>query len=704
MLGKHSQESIDRMKAAKYERWLSSLDWSKVEPFWDITFDKSSRNKASYVLSFRIFKSLVDQRKTVLDMLDMGYPKHLASFMSKFLKGKITLTKEEFEKDYIEKGLSLDEISKKYRIGRENVTYLREMWDIKATGPKYQLRKRTESPITEEQRQIIIGSLLGDAGRMSSSSVKFKHGGPQKEYLLWKYEKLKSIACQKSLKLQPYVTDTGNEGLSCIFYTRANSDVEQILRMFYPDGKKIVTKEILNNLSPLAIAVWFMDDGKTDFKIHSSYCASPESTICTDSFSVEMCQMICDWFDERFGIKCMLTKSSKGSPRVRIRAQSSYAFLSMLWDYVLPCLEYKVKYEASKKRIEKKRTLERSVICRNRIINDVPTGESFIELDLNKRDEWVQEVVKAYQQAGFDSILPNPKFCKIDLYKAINFSYGSLLLPDCIAFSKIGHKFCSGHFPSIWKTRSKGRQSPEDVFSETRYMCEIVTDILMRGSRPTCSAIRRGIRSYRGSKAISSFMPLIASAIFEKYATENSSVLDFCGGFGGRMMGAWMSPKVKSIYVLEPELETFKGLISLRHSLRKTGTYKETDIKNVDFMHMKTLQDATFDFCLTSVPYFDAEEYSKNACQSYVQYGTYGQWFEKFLLDAIREASRVCKVVAINVNNTGPYKIADDLRDWLKKEKILRQEDRIRYSKYGGGFKYEPLFIIQAGAPAGPFE
>ena len=111
---------------------------------------------------------------------------------------------------------------------------------------------------------------------------------------------------------------------------------------------------------------------------------------------------------------------------------------------------------------------------------------------------------------------------------------------------------------------------------------------------------------------------------------------------------------------------------------------------------MKQFHDNAFDFCFTSPPYFDAEKYEENSSQSSQAYYKYGDWFENWLLPAINEAQRISKKTAINIANTGAYHIADDLRRYFEQNDIQWQEDQIRYpSRFGGKFRFEPIFIIE---------
>ena len=125
--------------------------------------------------------------------------------------------------------------------------------------------------------------------------------------------------------------------------------------MFYKNGKKGINKEILNKLSDLSLAVWMMDDGITYFahnkKLKTGYNISPEVSLCTDSFSPEENQMICDWLEEKWEIKAHVRESRN---RVIINSTSVPDFLFLIHPHIIPSMLYKVDYEEYKKKTSSK--------------------------------------------------------------------------------------------------------------------------------------------------------------------------------------------------------------------------------------------------------------------------------------------------------------------------------------------------------------
>jgi hypothetical protein len=68
-----------------------------------------------------------------------------------------------------------------------------------------------------------------------------------------------------------------------------------IQKMFYKKGKKFITTEIENYITPLALAIWIMDDGGW---------AKPGVRIATNSFNLEQVEFLAQVLRNKFGLNC----------------------------------------------------------------------------------------------------------------------------------------------------------------------------------------------------------------------------------------------------------------------------------------------------------------------------------------------------------------------------------------------------------------
>lgn len=114
--------------------------------------------------------------------------------------------------------------------------------------------------ITPWQRQIILGTVLG-----GSSVVKPKGGrnsylsmrGKDAYWLEYKSQELKNLASPT-----PFLIE--NENKYFRWHSLCYPEFNEFHNLFYADGKKHVTMDILNELRDIGLATWFLDGGKVE--------------------------------------------------------------------------------------------------------------------------------------------------------------------------------------------------------------------------------------------------------------------------------------------------------------------------------------------------------------------------------------------------------------------------------------------------------
>tara|TARA_Y100000310_G_scaffold319966_1_gene375869 strand:- start:4390 stop:6480 length:2091 start_codon:yes stop_codon:yes gene_type:complete len=688
-----SKEAVEKMNISKQKKLLSKYKWELIEPYLDVDINIGSRNRKKKFITLREFKQLILDGNSLKDMYKVT-SKHLVMFYSKFSQGEISLSSEKFNEEY-KNGMSLVDIAEKHKISKDSITFLRQLYGVKNTGPTYIHRKQTEVPLTLRQKAIMYGSMMGDAKKMSPSSVAFVHGKPQKDYLLWKYNEFKNVVSENSLKsLSSIDPNSESENTQYRFYTKANTDAEACVSCFYQSGEKEISPEVLKNLLPLSIAIWYCDDGKTDFGhrsiIKSNYNIIPTCVFCTESFSKESCENIQKWFLDEHKFCTELVErplSNKMGYRVKICSEDAYRFLDFIKPHVPSMFYYKGYLDVRE---------ERSKIKVGGKIYACPLGADFSVLSLEDQDTYIDSFVTDYQEKGLLYFVGKPDDWEKHMMSVINHNPDNIIKDDYISFNNLGNKFLMSHFPNYWEAKAKGNLSPKQVFENREYLSDIIRKIIVSGYFPTEKKIAKALKRYRGNKSLSGFMPCVAKAIYHKYCDENAKVFDFCAGYGGRLFGAMSCEKVLSYSGIEVNFNTYTGLNELYRTLRlHADIKKEMNVFNQDsILGMEQFSDKAFDFCFTSPPYFDAEVYEENNSQSFNKYNKYSDWFNLYLISAVKEARRISKKVAINIANTGGYEIANDFRRWLSAENIDFIEDRLREPQYGGGGRFEPLFVF----------
>ena len=188
----------------------------------------------------------------------------------------------------------------------------------------------TVGSLTRQQKLVILGCVLGDGylrivpGR-KNAFLETNHSIKAKEYVDWKYEVLKSI-CLSPPKRR--VIDKRRIGYR--FFTRQHQEITKIYKLFYPQGKKIIPKNM--QLSELTLAVWFMDDGSKTKK--------GDVYLNTQQFSLDDQKRLL-YFLRKLKLRARLNKDKKYH-RIRFYHQSVGRLVKLIKPYIIPSMEYKI--------------------------------------------------------------------------------------------------------------------------------------------------------------------------------------------------------------------------------------------------------------------------------------------------------------------------------------------------------------------------
>ena len=238
---------------------------------------------------------------------------------------KTTKYNYDLVKSLHEQGLTNGEIKKLTNYSFEALRYIRNKLNIPT-------KTYREINLTENEEQIILGSLLGDGAIIKQyryPMFTFSHSLKQERYALWKYEFLKTLPFTYKYYDQ-LDKRSGNITKVVKVYSRTNPLYNYYKEMFYNTGKKEVTAEIVNKLKPLGIAIWFQDDG---YNHQNGYY------IATNSFSLESCNIIKNYFKEVYNINCNVDKEH----RLYILKESCKKFEDVIRPFMHEDLLYKLK-------------------------------------------------------------------------------------------------------------------------------------------------------------------------------------------------------------------------------------------------------------------------------------------------------------------------------------------------------------------------
>lgn len=157
-----------------------------------------------------------------------------------------------------------------------------------------------------------------------------------------------------------------------------------------------------------------------------------------------------------------------------------------------------------------------------------------------------------------------------------------------------------------------------------------------------------------GVQYINEFPPHVAAEICRKYGmTTNSSVLDPCAGWGGRMIGC--SVVVNQYTCFEPSTKTYEGLINLFAFLKSIDSSFFAEINCIPFEDSNLCRES-FDMAITSPPYYDTEIYTDESSNSLNRYNSFDRWCDGFYLPMVEKTMDALKSNSVFILNIGSRK------------------------------------------------
>lgn len=188
-----------------------------------------------------------------------------------------------------------------------------------------------EDGLSPEQRSLLVGCLLGDGRlecRSRSATARFRvhHAERHKKYLFWKYNLLKPWVDRSPWQTEWTDRRNGMTYVSWFFHTRTTSAFTPWFHLFYPDGTKRVSERIVELIDPMALSVWFMDDG----------CFQGNCIILnTQSFSFAEHMLMQQFFKRKYGVAPTIQKDRRNL-RLYFGISAKERILPVIRPHLLP--------------------------------------------------------------------------------------------------------------------------------------------------------------------------------------------------------------------------------------------------------------------------------------------------------------------------------------------------------------------------------
>ena len=165
------------------------------------------------------------------------------------------------------------------------------------------------------------------------SRLKIEHSYKQKEYVDWFYNEFKNWVRTKPKQKLKKVWSKIHKNYGFSTYSHRLLGIFQ--KDFYVEKKKVIPNNLSKDISPLTLAVWFMDDGSIKSNRHKGVFLNTQSFVEAD---VKKLQGI---LESKFGIISTTRKDETGE-QIYLGGNSGEKFIEIIEPYIIPSMKYKI--------------------------------------------------------------------------------------------------------------------------------------------------------------------------------------------------------------------------------------------------------------------------------------------------------------------------------------------------------------------------
>jgi len=202
----------------------------------------------------------------------------------------------------------------------------------------------------EDLRSAIIGMMLGD-GCISlrkdrkEAYYQMSHCEKQYDYLIWKkqiIDNITSSSIQKTEKMMNGKIFTGYH-----LGTKQHPTFTKLYNRFYHKGKKVVDEYLVKKINPLALAIWFMDDGTKGNNKLRPKTDKTSYFLCTQNFDYANQLLLKKSLKLNFDLDWNLNKTEKSKDgsynyRLRLASRDNEKFINIVKPNLIESMLYKL--------------------------------------------------------------------------------------------------------------------------------------------------------------------------------------------------------------------------------------------------------------------------------------------------------------------------------------------------------------------------
>ena len=207
-----------------------------------------------------------------------------------------------------------------------------EKWCCEKNGLTQKFRQRNKQ-LNQKQRDLIIGSLLGDGHidkRKTQPMFIVSHAENQKDYLYWKYEILKDLCNIPPTYKEEGIRIFNNKPYVCQPQFRVCTRIHDCLIPL----RNMSKLEIIDSLNEFSLSILFLDDGSRD---RSNW------SVCVAGFNDDEKKFFVNKLNNFFKLDAYISPSD--NRYIKLRAESSRILDNIILTQVpnnLDIIKYKI--------------------------------------------------------------------------------------------------------------------------------------------------------------------------------------------------------------------------------------------------------------------------------------------------------------------------------------------------------------------------
>lgn len=208
----------------------------------------------------------------------------------------------------------------------------------------------------KDKKGLLLALCLGDghlriskngngAPNKTTGQLALLHSTAQREYMEWKVDRLhKAVGGKRpNVIVRKTFNKTNGKTYERCEATKCHKYFRVLHKWLYPKGVKVISRKLMDYLTPEGIAIWVMDDGGikkyTSVKTGKvSCCQFYLATYVDYDNAVE----IQKYFSEVWGIEFKLSQDKSGKWRHYCNTTETKKLCDLIRPYVIPSMEYKL--------------------------------------------------------------------------------------------------------------------------------------------------------------------------------------------------------------------------------------------------------------------------------------------------------------------------------------------------------------------------